>query len=73
MIKSRDLLGLTGYVHGGCSPIGMKKPFKTVIDASFLNFHKIVFSAGKIGCMVEVKKEDLNKIVPLLVFDIVRN
>ena len=72
MIKSKELLGLTGYVHGGCSPIGMKKPFKTVIDRIATEYEKIVFSAGKIGCMVEVKVSDLNKIVPLTVCDIVR-
>ena len=43
MIKSKDLLGLTGYVHGGCSPIGMKKSFTTVIDESAKNFEEIYF------------------------------
>ncbi|MBQ0099486.1 MAG: Cys-tRNA(Pro) deacylase, partial [Firmicutes bacterium] len=70
MIKSKDLLGLTGYVHGGCSPIGMKKPFKTVIDESVLEFSKIVFSAGKIGYMVEVSPFDLKKIVNYITYDI---
>lgn len=70
MVKSKDLLGLTGYVHGGCSPIGMKKPFKTVIDESVLEFDKIVFSAGRIGYMVEVSPLDLKKIVNYITFDI---
>ena len=49
MIKSKELLPLTGYVHGGCSPIGMKKVFTTVIDSTAQNFEKIFFSAGKIS------------------------
>lgn len=63
MIKSKELLPLTGYIHGGCSPIGMKKCFTTVFDASASNFNKIVFSAGKIGCFVEVAFADLPKII----------
>lgn len=63
MIKSKELLGLTGYIHGGCSPIGMKKPFKTTIDISAENFETIIFSAGKIGYQVEVDIEDLKKVV----------
>ena len=50
MVKSKELLGLTGYIHGGCSPVGMKKFFKTVFDNSANDFDKILFSAGKIGC-----------------------
>ncbi len=53
MIKTRELLPLTGYVHGGCSPIGMKKPFPTFIDRSAEDFDTIVFSGGKIGCHIE--------------------
>lgn len=49
MIKQKELLPLTGYIHGGCSPIGMKKPFKTVINETALLFDSICFSAGKIG------------------------
>lgn len=67
MIKSKELLPLTGYIHGGCSPLGMKKQFKTVIDASAGNFDIIVFSGGKIGYQVEVALEDLKKV---LVFDL---
>lgn len=63
MIKSRDLLPLTGYIHGGCSPIGMKKQFKTIIDSSAQNFDTIIFSAGKIGYQVEVSLDDLKKII----------
>jgi len=63
MIKSKDLLPLTGYIHGGCSPIGMKKLFKTVIDSSAEDFGTIIFSAGKIGYQVEVSPADLKKVI----------
>lgn len=63
MLKSKELLPLTGYIHGGCSPIGMKKFFKTVIDKSALNFETIMFSAGKIGYQVEVSPNDIQKII----------
>lgn len=63
MIKSKELLPLTGYIHGGCSPIGMKKQFKTVVDSSVNNFETIFFSAGKIGYQVEVAVKDIEKIV----------
>jgi len=63
MVKQKDLLPLTGYVHGGCSPIGMKKQFKTVVDDSCIGKEKIYFSAGKVGMQVKVSPEDLAKII----------
>lgn len=63
MIKSKDLLPLTGYIHGGCSPIGMKKFFKTTIDISASNYDKIIFSGGKIGYQIETTLSELNKII----------
>ena len=63
MIKQKDLLALTGYIYGGCSPIGMKKYFKTTIDISAQNFKTIIFSGGKIGYQVEVSLEDLAKVI----------
>lgn len=63
MLKSKDLLSLTGYIHGGCSPIGMKKFFTTTIDTTAENFDTIIFSAGKIGYQVEMKLEDLSKVI----------
>ncbi len=63
MLKSKELLPLTGYVHGGCSPIGMKKFFTTVIDESAKNFDTIIFSAGKNGCQVEMSLSDLEKVI----------
>lgn len=70
MLKSKELLPLTGYVHGGCSPIGMKKFFKTVIDKSAENFNTIIFSAGKIGYQVEMTLADLKRIIDFSSFDI---
>lgn len=72
MIKSKELLPLTGYIHGGCSPIGMKKQFKTVIDVSAQNFQTIVFSGGKIGYQVEVSLDDLKKVIPFDLKDIIK-
>ncbi len=64
MVKSKDLLGLTGYIHGGCSPIGMKKQFETVIDSSAQNHETIIFSGGKIGYQVELSLDLLKKVIP---------
>ena len=64
MVKSKELLPLTGYVHGGCSPIGMKKPFPTFLEESAVLFDAILFSAGKIGWQVEAAPDDLAKLVP---------
>ncbi len=72
MLKAKELLPLTGYIHGGCSPIGMKKFFPTVIDESTLNFDTILFSAGKIGYQVELKIDDLKKVIPFSLADITR-
>ena len=65
MIKSKELLPLTGYVHGGCSPIGMKKAFKTTIHETAKDFDTIMFSAGKIGYQVEMNVKDLEKLIRL--------
>lgn len=73
MIKSKDLLPLTGYIHGGCSPIGMKKPFRTVIDASAAVFDTIIFSAGKIGYQVETSLEELKKVIRFELNDLTVN
>ena len=70
MVKMKDLLSLTGYIHGGCSPIGMKKFFPTVFDQSAINFDKIVFSAGKVGHQVEVNPTDLKKVIDYKIADI---
>lgn len=63
MIKSKELLPLTGYVHGGCSPIGLKKSFPVIIDITAQNFATIIFSAGKIGYQVETSLTELQKVI----------
>ena len=70
MIKSKELLPLTGYIHGGCSPIGMKKFFTTTIDQRAEAWETIIFSAGKIGYQVEVSLEDLKKVIRFELQDI---
>lgn len=70
MLKSKDLLPLTGYVHGGCSPVGMKKQFRTVVDRSAADFDTILFSGGRIGYQVEVPFEELKKAFPFELEDI---
>ena len=71
MLKQKDLLPTTGYVHGGCSPIGMKKNFETVIHSSACDFDMIIFSAGEIGYQVEMSVENLKKLVRLKIADII--
>lgn len=63
MIKQKELFPLTGYVHGGCSPLGMKKQFIVRIDESALSFPTIIFSAGKIGYQVEISLAELQKVL----------
>lgn len=70
MVKSKDLLALTGYIHGGCSPIGMKRPFRTVFHDTINNLDTITFSAGKIGSQVELRTEDLSKVIDYSTGDI---
>ena len=62
MLPVKDLLGLTGYVRGGCSPVGMKKLFPTFIDASAENLDYMIVSAGKIGMQMKLAPADLAKI-----------
>ena len=59
MIQQKELLPLTGYVHGGCSPVGMKKPFPTVFHETVILYDTICVSAGRIGYQVECKPDDL--------------
>ena len=63
MIPLKKLLPLTGYVHGGCSPLGMKKVFTTVIDISAKEQPIIIFSAGKIGYQIETTLGNLSKVL----------
>lgn len=72
MLKSKELLPLTGYVHGGCSPIGMKKVFPTFLHKSAEKQDKIIFSAGKIGYQVELSPEDLGRILRISYGDVIK-
>ncbi len=71
MIKQKELLPLTGYVHGGCSPIGMKKQFPTFIHETAVQQSKVFVSAGKVGHQIELTPEDLIRIAGCKVADIV--
>jgi Cys-tRNA(Pro)/Cys-tRNA(Cys) deacylase len=73
MIKSKDLLPVTGYIHGGCSPIGMKKTFPTVINKTAAGFDTIIFSAGKIGYQVEMPLDTLKKAIAFELADIIKS
>ena len=72
MVKSKELLGLTGYVHGGCSPLGVKKLFKTTIDETAQLFDRIAFSGGRIGCQIEASVDGLAQAIPLQMADLTR-
>ena len=71
MVKSKELLGLTGYIHGGCSPIGMKKFFKTTFHKEAAEYDTIMFSAGKIGYQVELPLKEVSKVIRYQLGDIV--
>ena len=71
MIPQRDLLPLTGYVHGGCSPIGMKKRFPAYIHLSAGSLSRIFVSAGRVGCQVELAPADLIRVAELVPADLV--
>ena len=70
MLKAKDLLPLTGYVHGGCSPVGMKKFFPTFFHSTAADFPTVYFSAGRIGCQVELKLDDLKSVIPFSLADL---
>ena len=71
MIKQKDLLPLTGYVHGGCSPIGMKKAFKTFMHETAVGFEKVFVSAGKVGFQIEINPNDLMKVANIKAAEII--
>ncbi len=70
MIPSKTLLSLTGYVHGGCSPLCMKRPMRVTIDSTAQDHERIYFSAGKVGYQVEVAVSDLPKAMDFQFADI---
>ncbi|MCH4885920.1 Cys-tRNA(Pro) deacylase [Acidaminobacter sp. JC074] len=63
MIHVKDIMKITGYIRGGCSPLGMKKAYKTVIDDSINDLDEIVFSAGKQGLQIEMSPDSLIEIL----------
>lgn len=71
MVRSRELFEFTGYVHGGCSPLGVKKPFRTFIDETCILFDTILFSGGRIGTQIEMSFDDLANIIEIEAVDLV--
>lgn len=71
MLPLAKLLPTTGYVHGGCSPIGMKKQFVTVMHESFESCGSVIFSAGKIGFHVEISPQELKRVIDYKTDDII--
>ena len=70
MIHQKELLPLTGYIHGGCSPIGMKKQFETIIDQRAKEQERIIFSGGKVGYQVELTLRDLERVIRFRLADV---
>ena len=70
MIAQKELLPLTGYVHGGCSPVGMKKQFPTFVHGTAENYETFYVSAGKVGVQVELAAENLGKVIRLKFADV---
>lgn len=71
MIRAKELLPLTGYVHGGCSPLGMKKAFVTVIDETAILYDHILFSAGRIGHQIEIAPDEFGRVFDFTYSDII--
>ncbi len=72
MIPSKDLQSVTGYVHGGCSPLGMRKQLRTVVDSTAFDHGRMYISGGKIGLQIELRPADLSKVLEYVSADIVR-
>lgn len=72
MIHVKDINKITGYIRGGCSPLGMKKAFKTFIQEDALPFDTIVFSGGKIGSQIETNPNNLEKVIDCSFVDIIK-
>ena len=72
MIHVKDINKITGYIRGGCSPIGMKKAFRTFVQESALEHSTIVFSSGKIGAQIEMNPKDLENVIDCTFIDIIK-
>jgi Cys-tRNA(Pro)/Cys-tRNA(Cys) deacylase len=70
LIRVKEIFGLTGYIRGGCTPIGMKKQFFTVIDETAQLFDEIIISGGRIGAQIILNPLDLEKVIPCKFEDI---
>lgn len=73
MIHVKDINSVTGYIRGGCSPIGMKKQFKTVINDSARNFDNIIFSGGRRGAQIEMNPNELADLIGAAFAHIIQN
>ena len=72
MLRQKDLLPLTGYIHGGCSPVGMKKAFPTFIHAAAAQWDTIYVSGGRIGLQMELNPQDLSKVLKVQFLDLTK-
>ena len=72
MIPSRELQPVTGYIHGGCSPLGMRKQLRTVVDVSARDCGRFYVSGGKVGLQIEMDFKDLEKVLDYRLEDITR-
>lgn len=72
MIHVKDITKYTGYIRGGCSPIGMKKNYPTFIDGSALKVERIIVSGGKIGVQIEIEVDDLKDITNSQIYDLIK-
>ena len=70
MLHVKDLLGTTGYIRGGCSPIGMKKKFKVYMDETAILYEDITISAGVRGCQLRISQEKLVEYIAAELFDV---
>lgn len=73
MLKQKDLLPLTGYIHGGCSPVGMKKPFKTFVHKTAENLEKFCVSGGHVGMQVKLAPNELKRVVGFEYADLIQD
>ena len=72
MIHVKDINKFTGYIRGGCSPLGMKKQYDTFVQEEALKLDKIVFSGGKIGLQIEMDPKDLEKVIKVKFEDVIK-
>ena len=71
MLPQKELLPLTGYIHGGCSPVGMKKAFKTFIHDSACYYEKVFVSAGRVGMQIKISPYDIQKAIGAEFIDLI--